>query len=974
MLANQIGIAGVAMGTLMVGFQGFGDALEAVNKARLDPTVENIAAANQALQQIPPSAREAVTYVASLRDEWKRLRTAAADGIFPGMVDGLDALVDGRLADGERILGAIGRTLGSIARDGGESLASGRWDSFFDMLATEGPTTLRGLTDALGNLAHAGAATWEAFTPLNRDFTDWLVDATAKIDQAASGLKGSAGMDAFIDYVRTAGPQVAETLGAIATAVLKIGVAAAPLGGPVLAAIEGIADATSAIAGSDAGTALITLAAGYVAVSRAMRGVEAVKGKFGLGATAAETNAQVTGLQKQTSALKSLPAAYREAKTAQTSLVAAQREARTVTGQYVGQLRAANEASARGLPRSAAAQARLADSLGKVEMANYGVARAEERARAASASRAAALRQTAGAAGRAGAAAAGLAVVTSGAADKMGMANTASLALAGSMAGPWGAAIGGGIGLAMDLASANQKLETSMQGVNAAARSGDIRALRTEVGNVNRELADVTDITGFGDFFSDMGKRLGSAIKNPFADDRAFKEYTEGAAEARSESESLERAITAVGRAQGTIQGSASLAELEASAAAATPAMQALGYSWSDLKKMDGASLRNASQEMAEWARNADLATGDTNEFTQALTRMDAVLSKREAMRNYEAAFDAANAAIKENGRTLDKNTPKGRANAAALDQLASSAANTAMGMKNIEKRRDFLAGASKRVMETAQAMGKTRVAAIRYAASLGLIPRQRATKLILDARQAELKAKAVQRLVDRYGLSRPQARALLRDDASGKVKNVQQLVNKYGASRKTAQALLNDLASGKLAAIQGRLNGLRDKTVTVTTFQRTVREVINRVSNVINPWGGNTSADGGTVPKSGLPYADRWPYLLADGEEVITNRRGQADFFRRELRAINSGNAELLRKIVLARGYAEGGTVTRLGAPTMFAQPSVASVGSPRVSVGGANVAVYLDGQQIRAIVRQEAGAVYSAQNAAQGRWDDVD
>lgn len=971
MLANQIGIAGVAMGTLMVGFQGFGDALDAVNKARLDPTVENIAAAEQALQQIPPSAREAVTTVANLRDEFKQLQTAAADGFFPGMVDGLGALVDGRLADGERILAAMGRTLGSIARDGAESLASDRWDSFFDMLATEGPTTLRGLTDALGNLAHAGAATWEAFTPLNRDFTDWLVDATAKIDQAASGLKGSAGMDAFIDYVRTAGPQVAETLGAIATAVLKIGVAAAPLGGPVLAAIEGIADATSAIAGSDAGTALITLAAGYVAVSRAMRGVEAVKGKFGLGATAAETNAQVAGLQKQTSALKSLPSAYREAKTAQTSLVAAQREARVVTGQYVGQLRAANEATARGVPQSAAAQARLADSLGKVEMANYGVARAEERSRAATSARNAALRQTAASAGKAAALAGGLAVVTSGAADKMGLANTATLAMAGALAGPWGAAVGGGVGLAMDLAQANDSLETSMQNVNSAARSGDLRTLRTEAANVRKELADVSDVTGFGDFFSDLGKGIaGVAGEGTWGE--AFKGYRADAAQATSEAERLERAITAVGRAQGTIKGDASLAELEASAAKATPAMQALGYTWNDLKRMDGASLRNASQDMAEWSRNADLATNDTNEFTQALNRMDAVLSKREAMRNYEAAFDAANAAIKENGRTLDKNTPKGRANAAALDQLASSAANTAAGMKDVEKRRDFLAGASKQVLETGRAMGMTRVAAIRYAASLGLIPRQRATKLILDARQAELKAKAVQRLVDRYGMTRAQARALLNDAASGKIKNVQQLVNKYGMSRKTAQALLNDLASGKIAAIQGRLNGLRDKTVTVTTIQRTVNKVTRQFQNSLPGFAG-----GGTIPGQRFPYGDKVLLHGAPGEEVITNRHGEADFFRRELKAINSGNAELLRKIVLARGYKEGGTVTRLGAPTMFAQPSVSSSSTTRV-VDRIPDRLVLNvpglGEVIASVARQEAGAVYSAQNAAQGRWDDVD
>ena len=45
----------------------------------------------------------------------------------------------------------------------------------------------------------------------------------------------------------------------------------------------------------------------------------------------------------------------------------------------------------------------------------------------------------------------GLALASSGAADSIGLTNTVSLALMGTMAGPWGAAVGGAIGLALDL-------------------------------------------------------------------------------------------------------------------------------------------------------------------------------------------------------------------------------------------------------------------------------------------------------------------------------------------------------------------------------------------------------------------------------------------------------------------------------------------------------------------------------------------
>lgn len=63
---------------------------------------------------------------------------------------------------------------------------------------------------------------------------------------------------------------------------------------------------------------------------------------------------------------------------------------------------------------------------------------------------------------------------------------------------------------------------------------------------------------------------------------------------------------------------------------------------------------------------------------------------------------------------------------------------------------------------------------------------------------------------------------------------------------------------------------------------------------------GPQPSSGGGTVPKTGLGYADRHLYLLADGEEVISNRNGQADRHRSLLKAINAGR------------LADGGTAGR--------------------------------------------------------------
>jgi hypothetical protein len=60
----------------------------------------------------------------------------------------------------------------------------------------------------------------------------------------------------------------------------------------------------------------------------------------------------------------------------------------------------------------------------------------------------------------------------------------------------------------------------------------------------------------------------------------------------------------------------------------------------------------------------------------------NAALIARGGIRGMEAAIDAADEAIKENGKTLDENTEKGRANNQALDDLAAATMKAAEGAR----------------------------------------------------------------------------------------------------------------------------------------------------------------------------------------------------------------------------------------------------------------------------------------------------
>ena len=93
------------------------------------------------------------------------------------------------------------------------------------------------------------------------------------------------------------------------------------------------------------------------------------------------------------------------------------------------------------------------------------------------------------------------------------------------------------------------------------------------------------------------------------------------------------------------------------------------------------------------------------------------------------------------------------------------------------------------------------------------------------------------------------------------------------------------DKAKSQIQSILTQLASI-PRSISTTYYVNQVNRINKPAALPGNPDG---SADGGTVPKSGRAYADRYHYLLADGEEVISNRYGQADRHRALLKRINA-------------------------------------------------------------------------------------
>lgn len=118
-----------------------------------------------------------------------------------------------------------------------------------------------------------------------------------------------------------------------------------------------------------------------------------------------------------------------------------------------------------------------------------------------------------------------------------------------------------------------------------------------------------------------------------------------------------------------------------------------------------------------------------------------AVLSLRDAESQAEAAYDNATQALKDNGKTLDVTTEKGRANRSALDQIASSGYDLVDSLRasgaSLKDVQGAMATARERFIATAESMGMGERAANRLADELGLIPKNVTTTATVNTGNA---------------------------------------------------------------------------------------------------------------------------------------------------------------------------------------------------------------------------------------------
>lgn len=646
-MAAQAGAAAGAIAVTVAAFSGLGDALDAINAAQLEPTEANLAAMRLELEKIGPDAARFAQYLQEIEPELRALQMTARAGIFPGLEAGLDSLLT-RGPQVNRIVAELADTLGDLAESAGDTLASDRFDAFFSYLESEAAPTLRELGQSIGFVIEGLANLMVAFAPVSSDFSAGILDMTRSFAEWSRTLDSNESFQSFVDYIRTNGPAALDFLGSLIQALAGVVEAMAPIGQTVLPVLTNLLDLFAKIAGTDFGTTLLAGAAGLAAYTRAAKIAASVSGGLN------------TGMLASTAAVKGFSTA------------------------------------------ASGSRASLSEFGTVLARAGQSAQFADEKTRAARASVA-----RMGPAFAQGAAAAGLfAVSMTDVDEKVGLSNTAMGALAGFMiGGPWGAAIGSGIGFVRDFAVANDDLVASLEAVEASlaqARDGlsaiDASRLATEIDAAGQSVDNFAADLNSANLLSgvDTLQSVKNAIEGMFGD----SDVEEATARYVAAQKQAEQAIIATKNAAADAAADRSYYE---QLQAQTRALEA-----------NIAAMR-AKREEALRGENAEL--------------------------DYASAVLDAKDAVKQNGRTLDENTRAGIDNRRALVQLASAWNNQTDEVKNSD-------GAHKQARQTfiavAEQMGMNAREARKYADELMEIPPKRETKIQFESSVAMQQIRAV--------------------------------------------------------------------------------------------------------------------------------------------------------------------------------------------------------------------------------------
>ena len=215
-LAGSLTAVALAGTAAFVGFKGVGQAI----KDGMDPKrAEQFA---ESMKKVAPAARPFIKEFIKLKDEFKGIRDAAAQGLFPGLERALSrvAPILPRMRNEFKILGqAAGDAVATIA----QKFTSLNFRQNMAEIVGSTPIVVGDLAKAFGNLGQTIAATLAAAAPLTERFTGALRKSTKGLRDSAQAGKESGKLQSFFNRAGDAAAQMGRIIRNVVEGLFDVG-------------------------------------------------------------------------------------------------------------------------------------------------------------------------------------------------------------------------------------------------------------------------------------------------------------------------------------------------------------------------------------------------------------------------------------------------------------------------------------------------------------------------------------------------------------------------------------------------------------------------------------------------------------------------------------------------------------------------------------------------------------------------------
>lgn len=211
--------------------ESYDDTASAVNTqaANVETAFGKMGAAGQAFTR----------YLWGLRDGFYELRDAIQAVLLPQVQDAMENFFSSANArEASRAMVALADSFGRVVKLFSTSLAGDAWGGFFTMLADLGPEIQEAYGRAFISFMEALASILTVTAPYALRFANAIARLADKFAEWADSKEGQEDIQEFMDYTARIGPQVADTLGALARGFAAVAKALSPWAEMVMKGLE----------------------------------------------------------------------------------------------------------------------------------------------------------------------------------------------------------------------------------------------------------------------------------------------------------------------------------------------------------------------------------------------------------------------------------------------------------------------------------------------------------------------------------------------------------------------------------------------------------------------------------------------------------------------------------------------------------------------------------------------------------------